>query len=177
MVIPNQNSANLLVSPCFARVWFQSPVFCPMSPVLPRFCLKMPVFCCCLFCRFFLPVMPRFCLKMPVLCPLLPGLPEFVRFCPNSPEFVHFCLSCAVRRPLIRMNLHGLHELSIHSVHHSWSRMRRRWRIIPQGHPDPVQGHPEPHLVLHLSVTVPNSKSFYVASTTSLTSYPLSQTR
>ena len=38
VAIPNQNSAKLSVSPCFARVRFCSPVFCPFLPI---FCQKM----------------------------------------------------------------------------------------------------------------------------------------
>ena len=73
--IPNQNSAKLSVSPCFARVRFRSPVFCPFLPI---FCPNSPVFC---------PVSPRF-------RPNSPGF-GFVRFCPNSPGFVRIRSSCA----------------------------------------------------------------------------------
>ena len=60
---PNQDSAKLLVSPCFARVRFRSPVFCPF--------------------------LPSFALFRPFFAPFLPGnacfLPGFARFRPVSP--------------------------------------------------------------------------------------------
>ena len=75
VAIPNQNSAKLSVSPCFARVRFRSPVFCPFLPI---FCLKMG----------------KKWAKT--------GKFGFVCFCLNSPEFARLRLSyaCAVRHPL-----------------------------------------------------------------------------
>ena len=55
-----------MVSPCFARFWFHSPVFLPG------------------FARF----LPRFCLKMPVFCPFLPGSFGFVQIRQDSFGFV-----------------------------------------------------------------------------------------
>ena len=100
---PNQNLLKLYVSPCFARVQFCSPVFCPF---FARFCL--------FFARFrpilpiFSPVSPRFCLKMPVFCPSLPGfaqfrpvrqvrsvLPKFARIC----SFLFAVRMCSLPKP------------------------------------------------------------------------------
>ena len=88
VAIPNQNSAKLSVSPCFARVRFCSPVFCPF----------LPIFC---------PKMGKKWAKT--------GKFGFVRFCINSPEFVHFRSSCAcaVRHPLVRNHQDGYPYLKL----------------------------------------------------------------
>ena len=82
VVIPNQNLAKLSVLPCFARIRFCSPVFCPF----------LPIFC---------PKMGKKWAKT--------GKFAFVCFCLNSPEFARFRSSCAcaVRHPLTQMSYKG----------------------------------------------------------------------
>ena len=84
---PSQDSAKLSVLPCFARVRFCSPVFCPFLPV---FCPFLPIFC---------PKMGRKWAKT--------GKFGFVCFCLNSPEFARFhsLCACAVCHPLVSIQM------------------------------------------------------------------------
>ena len=69
VAIPNQNSAKLSVSPCFARVRFRLPIFCPF----------LPVFCAVShdFARF----LPRFATFLPKNACFFPGFARFRPVC------------------------------------------------------------------------------------------------